>query len=417
MYVDDFFYACVRDCSFVTTIIRICGGTKFWELYQRSPVSIRNLFQSYRTSSSDQECQMDHILQYVICQSLQTSSITCCFYCQNPLCCQRLVKFMPALCFLVRQILHNIGTVPIYAYFSAISWAAFEAISNLLMWCVSCDAKLCLKRCGVYREHCWFRRCTWIVWWVGAGWFIHCFYPYVFHLLCKWHDCFDQICFHLSEENHIAVSQRTPLPSENMSSMLLTLRTPSNLPPPISQDVTNWWFSDQDMNRHGEPCFLIGHYLAPTHIKFLLTCQMTSNFFLFRLIPCCRTAHFDWFEKIPRIKAAWWRKPGLDQRHGWLEGEFVWKLYHAAAETQFLWQVMTEVPAVKSLLEQTSPALLAGSTKRGSTSPEERFSAEIQNENRYTFEWPFFFLHAFTMFLEALVRHLRSLLDLVLCLP
>jgi hypothetical protein len=90
-------------------------------------------------------------------------------------------------------------------------------------------------------------------------------------------------------------------------------------------------------------------------------------------------------------------------------------LYHAAAETQFLWQVMTEVSALKSLLVQTSPALLAASTRRGSNSPEERFSAEIRNDNRYSFEMTI--LHAFTIFSEALVRHLRSLLDLVLCLP
>jgi hypothetical protein len=73
-----------------------------------------------------------------------------------------------------------------------------------------------------------------------------------------------------------------------MSSMFLALRTPSKLPPSDSQDVKNWWFSDQDMNRHGEP-YLIDHYLVPARIEFLLT----SHFFLFRLIPCCRTALFD----------------------------------------------------------------------------------------------------------------------------
>ena len=105
----------------------------------------------------------------------------------------------------------------------------------------------------------------------------------------------------------------------------------------------------------------------------------------------------------------------------WTKGMTDWKvnlfemlLYHAAAETRSLWQVITEVPALKSLLVQISPALLAGSTRRGSNSPEERFSAEIRNDNRYCFEITIF--HAFTIFVEALVRRLRSLLGLVLCL-
>jgi hypothetical protein len=66
---------------------------------------------------------------------------------------------------------------------------------------------------------------------------------------------FHQVCFHLSEEMHQAALHRSALHSANQS--FESIPPPPSIPPQTVTPDVKWWFSDEDMNRHGEACELL----------------------------------------------------------------------------------------------------------------------------------------------------------------
>ncbi len=100
---------------------------------------------------------------------------------------------------------------------------------------------------------------------------------------CFCHHVFYQVCFHLSEEIHQVALHRTPLHSRNQSN---AFGSPPSAPPPpsVSPDSKLWWFSDPEMNRHGQHHFTaLCCTVAPLvyHIRILSDCNtMISDFFI-----------------------------------------------------------------------------------------------------------------------------------------